>query len=98
MNQLDPDLKRLFKWARPQVSSTPAPEPPTGFATRVVAGSMILAGPLPFPGLQRYLAATACLAILVIACGSFVMAKLQAPKFATDLSSAAHFLAKNIAP
>ncbi|HSH14638.1 MAG TPA: hypothetical protein VLD18_01300 [Verrucomicrobiae bacterium] len=98
MNSLDPELRRLIRWARQ--APEPAPEPPPlGFIARVAARA---AGELPQsePGwwlrLQN-LALWSSLAIVVVGL-TLATRQVRAPATTYDLAPAFQFAAHTIAP
>src|SRR6516225_7745634 len=97
MSELDPDLKRLFKWVRAASPSEPA-EAPFGFSTRVLAASRQTRVPTLLEELQQSAWGLACVALATIACGCLVLLSLRAgPAPAADLPSAVSYVASNFA-
>lgn len=96
MNSLDPELRRLIRWARQAPGPVPEP-PPLGFLARVAARA---AGELPAPEpgwwvrLQN-LALWSSLAIVVV---GLTLANRHGRAPAYDVTPAFHFAAHTIAP
>ncbi len=96
MSALDPELKRLLKWAR----NAPTPQPeeiPFGFCGRVLASRQ----PAPPPTLLQELQSTAwalsCAALALIVCGAIVLlSQRSSPPPTEEVSSALNFLASNL--
>jgi hypothetical protein len=97
MSELDPELKRLFKWARTASPSEPE-EAPFGFSTRVLAAQRQAQVPSLLEELQQTAWGLACLALVTIACGCLVLLSQRAgPAPAADLPSAVSYVANNFA-
>lgn len=91
MNELDPDLKRLIRWACAASPSKPE-EAPFGFSRRVVACRR-QASPTLLQELQRAAWGLAGASLALIVCGGLVWASQpSAPALAAELSSALNFV------
>jgi len=98
MSQLDPDLKRLLKWARAAMPSKPE-EAPFGFCGRVLASPRRPQVPSLLHELQQTAWSLTCVALVMIACGCLVLASQRSvPAPAADLPSALSYLASNLVP
>ena len=96
MNELDPDLKRLFKWTREASPSSPE-EAPFGFCGRVLASRKKFQIPTLFQELQRTALALSWASLALIVCGGIVLVSQLSSLPATEgLSSALSFLASNL--
>jgi len=96
MNELDPDLKRLLRWARPS-SPTESEEAPFGFSTRAVAAPRPCRRPTMLEDLQRTAWGLTCIALVTIACGCLLLVSKRselAP--AAELPSAVSYLASHM--
>lgn len=97
MSELDPNLKRLLKWAR----STPPAEPeaaPFGFAARVLAAKRPPGVSTLLEQLQKTAWKLACVAFatIVFGCLALVSQHSAAAPVAADLPSAVGYLANNL--
>ena len=93
MNRLDPELKRLLKWASPVLPE----EAPFGFSGRVLASRKPPQAPTVFEELQSSAWGLSCVALVLILCGTLVFASQRsAPPAAEEVSSALSFLASNL--
>ena len=97
MNRLDPDLKRLMRWAR---QAPPRGEQaPFGFATRVVASSGAQPGLPAILTLQRLVGVSAWFSAAIILCGGiFFASQIQDSASVFDFAPAYQFIARSIAP
>ena len=96
MSELDPDLKRLLKWARAAVPSE-LEEAPLGFASRVLAGGKPVAMPGLLHELQRVAWGLSCASLALILCGGLIWVSQRAtPPPAGELSAALSFLANHL--
>ncbi len=93
MSALDPELKRLFKWA----GEAPASKPewmPVGFHARVLDSRQPAQPPTLLEELQRTAWGLSCVALALILCGAIVlMSQSSAPPPTEELSSALNFIA-----
>jgi hypothetical protein len=97
MSELDPQLKRLFKWARTGAPSEPE-QAPFGFSTRVLAARRQIRVPTLLEELQQAAWGLACVALATIAFGCLVLLSQRAgPAPAADLPSAVSYVASNFA-
>lgn len=98
MNQLDPELRRLVRWAR-QAEATPEIPVPFGFATRVAALSRA-AAPEAEPRWAHQLRwSVACLSLGVMVFGAVVWAgERRAANNAYNLIPTFQLAAHNLAP
>jgi hypothetical protein len=98
MNSLDPELRRLIRWAR-QAPEPPPEPPPLGFVARVAARAAgELAPPQPAWWLRlQDLALWSSLAIVVLGL-TLATRQVRAPATAYDLAPAFQFAAHTIAP
>lgn len=96
MNQLDPELKRLLKWAR--AASPPKPEDvPFAFSGRVLASRKPPQALTLFEDLQKTAWGLSCVALALIVCGTLVLvSQRSSPPPAEEFSSALGFLASNL--
>jgi len=95
MNELDPDLKRLLKWAR-EASPTRPEEAPFGFCGRVLASRKSFQAPSLLQELQRSAWTLSWASLALIICGGLVLITQFSSLPATGgLSSALSFLASN---
>ena len=98
MNELDPDLKRLIKWAR-EASPTKPGEAPFGFARRVLVSRRQFQAPTLLQELQETAWGLTCVSLTLIVCGGLVLASQRsAPAPAPELPSALSFLASHLNP
>lgn len=98
MNQLDPELKRLIRWARIHAASS-AEAPPFGFAVRVAAQAQaeVLTAEPPWGHRLRWVAAL--LSLLVVGGGLALWSGQRAPTAnAYNVTPAYYLAARNIAP
>ena len=96
MSALDPELKRLLKWARNAPISKPE-EIPFGFSGRVVASRQPARLPTLFEQLQDAAWALSCVALFFIVGGAIVlMSQRSSPPPVEQASSALNFLASNL--
>jgi hypothetical protein len=96
MNQLDPELKRLFKWAREAPPSEPEAAP-FGFSGRVLASRKAVHGFTLVEGLQRMAWGLSCMALGLIICGALVfISQRSSPPSTEEFSSALSFLASTL--
>lgn len=100
MNHLDPDLKRLMKWAQRVPDPDPAPaEVPFGFSSRVVARWHPDESPALFAELQRALPFAAWISGAVIIVGvAFFVSQQQRSSTADTVVTSYQVLAKSIVP
>ncbi len=98
MNQLDPELRRLIRWAR-QAPAGPDPEPSYGFATRVAARCRA-AGQEAEPGWAHRLRWSASgLSLLIVAAGlAFWLDQRQEATNAYNVVPTLQLAAHNLAP
>jgi hypothetical protein len=97
MNELDPDLKRLFKWARAASPSQPE-EVPFGFPGRVLASRKPIQGRTLLQELQRTAWGLSWASLALIVCGGLVLiSQRPSPPPTGEFSSALGFLASNLA-
>ncbi len=98
MNQLDPDLKRLLKWAK-AASPPKSTEAPFGFSGRVWASRTPAQSPTLFQELQSTAWEFSCAALALIVCGAIVLMSQRASAPPTgEFSSALGFLVSNFTP
>jgi len=98
MNKLDPDLKRLLKWAREASPSKPE-EAPFGFSGWVLASRKQVQPPTLLQELERAAWTLTCGSLVLIVCSGIVLASQRsAPPPTGEFSSALSFLASNLAP
>ena len=96
MNQLDPELKRLLKWAGKASASEPEAAP-FGFSGRVLASRRVVRGPTLFEELQRTAWGLSCMALGLILCGALVfISERSSPPLTEEFSSALSFLATDL--
>ena len=97
MNQLDPDLKRLLKWASKATPAEPE-EAPFGFSGRVLASTRALQVSTLFEQLQRTAWGLSCVALGLIVCGAVVvfLSERSSPPSTEEFSSALSYLASNL--
>lgn len=96
MNKLNPDLKRLLKWAH--ISSPPSQEEaPFGFAARVLASRPPAEASTLIQDLQRVASGLSWIAVAVIVlCTVVLINQGSAPAPAKEFSSALNFLTSNL--
>ena len=95
MSELDPELKRLFKWSR-LTASPQSEEAPLGFGGRVVARRGPASRPTLLLELHQVAWAFMCGSVALIIFGVVVLEKQgSAPQPASEFSSALSFLASN---
>src|ERR1051326_7992679 len=96
MNELDPGLKRLLKWAR-TVSSSGPETVPFGFSSRVVASIRRTAPLTLLQELQRSAWGLACASMALVLCGAIVLVS-QRPSLSTgaEISSVLNFFTSNL--
>jgi hypothetical protein len=95
MNELDPALKRLLKWAR-EASSAQSEEAPFGFSGRVLASRKPVQILTFFHDLQRSAWGLSFVALGLILCGALVwISQRSSPPPTEEVSSALSFLASN---
>lgn len=96
MKELDPILKRLLRWARAAAPTRPEIAP-VGFASRVVARRNPVALPTLCDTLQQTTWAIAGVSLVVIVCGSLVLAhQRSAPVSTAEISSVVNFMASKL--
>ena len=96
MSELDPELKRLLKWARNVPVSKPD-EIPFGFSGRVLAARQPARLPTLFEQLQDAAWALSCVALFLIVGGAMVLlSQRSSPPSVEEASSALNFLASNL--
>jgi hypothetical protein len=96
MNKLDPDLKRLLKWAGAASPSTPE-SAPFGFSGRVLASTKRTRALTLLEELQQTSWAIAGFALALILCGSLIWASQHSPpEPAGQISSVMNLLASNL--
>ena len=96
MNELDPILKRLLRWAR-AAAPTQSETAPFGFASRVVALTKPVEAPTLLETLQQTTWAIAGVSLAVIICGSLVLASQHTdPASTTEISSVMNFMASKL--
>jgi hypothetical protein len=96
MNELDPALKRLLKWAR-QASPSKPEEAPYGFPGRVLASRRPARASTLFQELQRAAWGLSWAALALIVCGGLVLvSQRSAPPPTQEFSTALSFLASNL--
>jgi hypothetical protein len=95
-NKLDPDLKRLLKWAR---ETSPRPtELPFGFSTRVLVSRKPQRTPTLLQELQQSAWSLSLASLtLILCCGLIWISQRSAPPLTGEFSSALGFLAGNFA-
>ena len=99
MNELDPDLKRLLKWARRASPSRPEAAP-FGFSGRVLAGTREVQAPTLLQELQENAWGLTWVSLALIVCGGLMLAsERSAPSTpAAELPPALSFVASSITP
>jgi len=96
MNRLDPDLKRLLKWAR-EASPSRLEEAPFCFSGRVLASIKRVQAPTLLQELQQTAWGLACASLALIICGGLVLvSQPSAPAPAAEISSVLNFVANNL--
>ncbi|HEV2391672.1 MAG TPA: hypothetical protein VG146_04825 [Verrucomicrobiae bacterium] len=96
MNRMDPELKRLLKWAR-RASPVLPEQAPFGFSGRVLASRKPPQAPTVFEELQSSAWGLSCAALVLILCGTLVfVSQRSAPSPAEPFSSALSFLVSNL--
>ena len=96
MNELDPDLKRLLKWAR-AASPSQSEQAPFGFCTRILAGERPSRIPTLLEELQQTAWGLTCVALATILCGCLVLLSQRSGLVpAAELPSAVSYLASNL--
>ena len=97
MSELDPDLKRLLKWAH-AFSPSESEEAPFGFSTRLLAANRRAQVPTLLEELQQTAWGLTCVALATIACGCLLLfSQSSGPAPAADLPSAVSYVANNLA-
>ena|SRR2546425_9703907 len=97
MNRLDPDLKRLMRWARQ--APPRAEQAPFGFASRVVANSGAQPALPAILTLQRWVGLSAWFSAAVILCGGiFFASQIRDSASVFNFAPAYQFVARSIAP
>ena len=98
MNHLDPDLKRLMKWAQ-RAPDTSASEAPFDFSTRVVARWHPEESPTLLAAWQRAVTFAGWVSGLIIIVGvAFFLTQQQPVSTADNFVVTYQVLAKSIAP
>ena len=96
MNDLDPTLKRLFRWARaasPRESETV----PFGFASRLLALRKPVQALTLLEALQQTPWTIAGVSLAVIVCGSlFLASQLMASSSTAEISSVMNFMTSKL--
>jgi hypothetical protein len=96
MNELDPDLKRLLKWAR-AASPWKSEQVPFGFLGRVLACGKEAPVSTLFQQLHRTAWGLSCVALGLILCGALVLiSQRSSPASTEEFSLALSFLASNL--
>ncbi len=95
MNQLDPALKRLLKWARAASPAKPD-EAPFAFSGRVLASRKPPQALTFVEELQNTAWGLSWVALVLIVCGTIVFVSQRSSPPAEEYSSALGFLASNL--
>ena len=96
MNNLDPELKRLLKWAS-AASPAPPESAPLGFSGRVLASAKRTPALTLLEDLQQTSWAIACGALALIICSGLVwVSQHRPPEPAGQISSVMNLLASNL--
>jgi len=96
MNELNPELKRLLKWAHQARSSSPE-EAPFGLSSRLAGSVKPVRRPLLLLEIQEVAWGLSWVAAGLIFCGALLLLQQRSSTPATpELSSALSFLASNL--
>jgi hypothetical protein len=96
MNELNPNLKRLLKWAQAATPSKPE-EAPFGFPGRVLAAQRPVQAPTLFQELQRTAWGITCASLALVMGGGLVLLNQRSsPPPEPEISSALNFVANNL--
>lgn len=96
MSELDPELKRLLKWARAASPSQPE-QAPFGFSGRVLASTKPVQAPTLLQELQQTAWGLSCASLALIICGGLVLVSLpSAPAPAAEISAVLNSVANNL--